>query len=686
MASKPAHLRVGSARASARDRVRALRPEETAWIAAVPCALVTITAIVLVGPFLGRHLFSPGSETFWPTTGTRPQPLEHGRFVMGLIGPPLLAAAVLAGTSRPVRWPGTSIRTLVGVSQLIAVGFVAICLAAQNNVIFSADFILQPHTRYFTVATLATAALLAALPFAVLRRRGIVARLVGIARETRARHTAGILLAALFIVIWLLASINVDSSIGNTNEAVPNHVLWAMNEAFAVLNGRTPLVNFHAQYGQLWAYIAALPMAAFGATVGTFTLTMTSASGLAMLAIYAVFRHVTRSSLLALALFLPFLATSFFIIVGPADDRYGPASLYMVWPVRYAGPYLLAWLTARHVDGRAPHRPWLIFLLGGLVLLNNPEFGSAALGATFVAMACPRAPPVRATVVRLLGGLAVGLAAAIALVCLLTLARSGELPRFGLLFEFSRYYGLGGWAMLPMPVIGLHLVVFLTFAAAFVLAIVRVVARAANALLSAMLVWSGVFGLLGAGYYAGRAHPGALFELFSPWSLTVGLLVVVVAGDLGARRWRAPTLPELMILFAFGIAICSLAQIPTPWSQIARIRDRTPFPVLKQREAVQLVAKTTGPNERVAILVPLSHRIAYDAGVVNVAPYSSIEAMPTRQQLQALVDQLHRAHVHKVYISGTFTFGEELALLTQAGFAPRARAGAIYELNDAAAA
>ena len=72
----------------------------------------------------------------------------------------------------------------------------------------------------------------------------------------------------------------------------------------------------------------------------------------------------------------------------------------------------------------------------------------------------------RARAWRLAREAAAGLLGALALVALLTLVRAGSLPHLGLLLEFSRLYGVDGWAMLPMPTLGLHLVVYVTFAAA----------------------------------------------------------------------------------------------------------------------------------------------------------------------------------------------------------------------------
>ena len=165
-----------------------------------------------------------------------------------------------------------------------------------------------------------------------------------------------------------------------------------------------------------------------------------------------------RSSLLALALYAPLLATGFFMKIGPLDDRYGPANLFSLWPIRYGGPYLLAWLLARHVDGAAPRRPWVLFLVAGLALVNNPEFGAGAVAALAVALA-GRAPAALARRRRAAGGRSGRRARSARCCCssLLTLVRSGSLPHLGWALEFSSLYGVGGWAMLPMPRLGLFL-------------------------------------------------------------------------------------------------------------------------------------------------------------------------------------------------------------------------------------
>ena len=648
---------------------RALESAQVAWIAALPCAFVTALVVALLGPPLGHAFFEPGSETFWPRVPVRIEPVEHSRYVLALLGPAALAGAVLVGARWKFRMHNAVARAAVLGAQAALLAFVALCFLAQQDVVLGTTEPAWQRARYFTLPTLAVAALVPLLVAALPRRRVLAARVAALVRETSARRIAALVLAVLFTALWLLTAVTTDASIATTNVDIGIHLLWSLAEPFAILNGRTPLVDFHAQYGQLVPYLAAAAMALFGTTVAVYTVVMATASGLALLAVYALLRRVARSSLVALALYAPFLATGFFMKTGPLGDRFGPANLFPLWPIRYGGPYVLAWLLVRHVDGAAPRRAWLLFLFAGLTLANNPDFGLPALAALAVALALARPPRSRQELGRLLGEAVGGLFAAGALVTLLTLVRAGALPHFAWALEFSKLYGVDGWALLPMSRLGLYLVVYLTFAAAIAAAAVRRARRDPDRALTAALVWSGTFGLCAGAYFAGRSHPQVLIDLFSAWALALVLLTLVAVRALAARGWRRALPAELAVLFGFGLLVCSLAQTPTPWSQLQRIGNDAPTAVFKQRDATAFVAQHTRPHEPVAILIPLGHRIAYDTDRVNVSPYASTESMPTRQQLDRTIAALRHAGGDKLFVSTYFTVGEMLTALQQAGFA-----------------
>jgi hypothetical protein len=197
-----------------------------------------------------------------------------------------------------------------------------------------------------------------------------------------------------------------------------------------------------------------------------------------------------------------------------------------------------------------------------------------------------------------------------------------------------------------------------------------------------MLAWSGAFGLLGSAYWAGRPAPETLFSCFAAWSFSLVLLLVVVVHEVRARARRVPALPELAILFGFGLAVCSLGQIPTPWSQLTRLRQHGPSPAFEQSDARRFVASVTRRGERVELLTPLGFRVAYELGLVNVSPYSSIESMPTRQQLSRAIAALRAAHASKLFVPSDIVLPEELRMLRRAGFSERESSGDVTELVD----
>jgi hypothetical protein len=195
-----------------------------------------------------------------------------------------------------------------------------------------------------------------------------------------------------------------------------------------------------------------------------------------------------------------------------------------------------------------------------------------------------------------------------------------------------------------------------------------------------------VFGLFAASYYVGRSDPLNLVCLLSAWCLALTLLLVAVVRGQLARDWRRPGLAGVAVVFGFALAICSLSQLPTPWSQIARMQHHTRIPIFEQPRATRFVAQATTRGEHVGILIALGHRIAHEVGVVNVAPYASIVTMPTVQQLRRTIAVLRAAHARKLFVAQLDLeqgiLPEELALLRRAGFTAVRRDAHFTELLD----
>jgi hypothetical protein len=641
-----------------------LTPSAAAWLCAIPCALVVLLLLLVLGPTVGSLLDAPRHYRFLPfyTSIVRPEPTELGRFLVALSAPILLSLATVATLRRRPRLERRRQTIAIGGIQLALAALIVACVAEQYRAQYDSLYILEPgwiRWIYFTPATLATGAAIASGIALALRLDRSRDRLVAALRESRGRRAAVTACAIAMTAVWLLHAIHTDHSVANAPWRVGYHMGFTLDEAFAVINGRTPLVDFSSQYASLLAWVGALSLLAFGKTLLVFTITMCALTALALLALFGVLRMASRSAVAALLLFLPVLATSFFKVDGSWLERHTFASYFGAFPLRFAGPYLLAWLTARQLE-RSRDRPgsWPLFLLSGLVLLNNLETGVAALAATIAAIVWT-APPTSRSLLRLGGAVAAGLAAALGLVSLLTLLHAGSLPRLWRLADYAQLYGRGGFSLLPiLSPFGLHLVIYMTYVAAIATATVRALNRAPNRVLTGMLAWSGSFGLVAGSYFAGRSHPEALVASFSTWALTVALLVIVVAARLLAEPRRRPSLGALLVLLGFGIAICSLVQTPVPWSQLRRFDEpfRPAFlsvserPLLPERRpaTIRFVSSIAdGPahfvvrkGAPVAILAPMGHRIADAYGIVDVSPYTGWNSMETAERVEATLDAL----------------------------------------------
>jgi hypothetical protein len=477
------------------------------------------------------------------------------------------------------------------------------------------------------------------------------------------------------VAVWLLAAVQTDRAIGDS--AGPN-LPWTLNDALAVLDGRTPLVDYHLIYAKLMPYPAALVLAVFGTTTLVYTAFMALLTGLVLLAVYGVFRLVTRSSLLALALLVPFVAASDVLPGTNPTGRLGsPLTMPAIWPMRYGGVYLLAWLTARHIAGQRPHRPAIVFFIGTLAAVNVLEFGAAAVLAAIAALLCTQPPRSRRELSRLALELVLGAAAAVALVAVGTYARAGAPPKLGLLLEWPRIFTNLGWFSMPLPTWGLHIGIYATFVAALVTAVVRASQRHEGRTLTGMLAWSGVFGLFAGSYYVGRPDVYKLTSILSLWSFALTMLTVACVLELSARGWRRPTLPQLLVLFGFGLSLCALSRPPLPQEEIARLTK--PYPAPQYEAAARRFVRThSRSGETVALLIPMGYRISHALDLRNVAPYGFMNAIVTRAAMRTLIATLRREDVRTVFTPepGAYLLGEgdaaeaQLRALVDIGFQP----------------
>jgi hypothetical protein len=233
-------------------------------------------------------------------------------------------------------------------------------------------------------------------------------------------------------------------------------------------------------------------------------------------------------------------------------------------------------------------------------------------------------------------------------------------------------------------------VIYATFVAALAVAAVRVARREQDVLLTGMVAWSGVFGLLAGGYFVGRPDAAKLYAMLGAWSFALLLLTVVCVRAWAAGGWRRPAVPQLLVLFGFALTVCSVTHISSPQRQLARLRSAPFGTPVYEAEMRNFVQARTQPGEKVVILVPMAHRIAHDLRLTNVAPFASMNAIVTRGQIRTLIQTARREHVQAMFVplpesnlrmEGTSS-EQQLALLAAEGYVQDAAESGVAELRS----
>ena len=433
---------------------------DVAWIGSALGALVLVAALLWLAPALDGLSPDPSYPFFsvWQSA-VQPEPLESVR-LLALAAPFALAGVVCClGPRSPADhrfdW------ALIAV-QVIGIALVVWAVLEQE----SGPYFPEP-ADYFEPLLLSTPVLVAGvligagLCWLLISGPGRFDRLLG-GRSPSSSGAAAWIVAVVVTILWLLPAVVTDANVASSGSLASSHIPTWANDYFAVVNGRVPLVDYGAQYAQLLPLVVAPAIDALGNSLVAFSVVATALSVLALSALYGVLGQVTRRPWVAVALYVPVVAISLvpWSALGPRSEFSG--DYFGFFPGRYVLPFVLAWLCAVHVRRARPGAA-VLFFVGGLAVLNNFEFGTAALIALAVALslASPRSPlrALWALVPRAL----LGLAAALLTVSGLTLISAGELPDFGLLTDFTRIFVSESFGLVPMPTLGLHIPIYLTF-------------------------------------------------------------------------------------------------------------------------------------------------------------------------------------------------------------------------------
>lgn len=626
-------------------------------------AVVLVCGVVLA-PGLGDRL-APAPVDTWPETASgdgalfAPEPVELVRFGLAVLGPLAVAGLLLFGPARRGRVLG--VVPMAALAWLAALGGLAIVAAGWVARSEPSSFGLDP--AYFSDLDLLVAGgLAAAVLVGVLARpaRAWSTRALGgdgpdasSGVPTKAAAAAVVL---VLTVLWVLPAVHTATTLAAAQQMTALHVPFTLADFAAFGNGATPGGDFAAQYSNLLPWVLHPIFVLTDYSASSFTVVMGALAVVTLVALWRTLAVTVGHEVVGAVLFVPVLALSLRPTLEAGDERTTNASLYQIIPERYLLPMVVAWLCARHLRGHRPSTPAVLFALASLAGLNNPEFGVPCLAATAVALLVGSDGPAAARLRTLALHLAAGLVSVVVLVAAGTLLRAGSLPDPALLSYFSRFFGTQGFGLQPMPAVGFHLVLYVTFAGALLLASARRASGDPDRGTWGMVAFAAVLGLGTGSYYAGRSNAVTLVALFPTWGLCVALLAWSSARwllSLSDRRAVLTPLGAMAVLSVLGLGLVAtdLVGIPSVTTQARRLTASAPGEEANtERAAERFIAERTEPGEPVLVLRVDGHLVARGAGVRNVAFLGHPLHLVADSQLDEMLRDLRAAGGRTVFL------------------------------------
>jgi hypothetical protein len=446
-----------------------------------------------------------------------------------------------------------------------------------------------------------------------------------------------------------------------------------MGEYAAVLNGRTPLLNFFSQYQNLQSFVAAPVFKVFGFGVGTFTAVMCCFTLTAFALQFSALARICRSKWTALVLFVPLVAVAFYAEESNNTSGYlaNCFNYYAVGPIRYFGTCLMAWFAVWYLEKPSVSRLIVAAPISTLAAINNLDFGVPAAAGTLgcILLFPPRFG--RANLAKRITGAAalyvITSTATLGLYCLSVRLLVGAWPLLSQLTVYQKTFALLGFFMLPMPKMGLHWIIYLTSISAIVIAIYETYSSNHDEIadnrrvINGSLAYSGIASFGPMAYFVGRSNPYVLEATFLVWAYVVAQLLHRSwhQWNEASRHPRAAAasfltpIPVVGVLGLYVLIASNILEVPNPKVQIFRLAARFPQAEAPDAALTKLIRKYVGAGDKTVIAYRDAHWLALQAGVTNVYPFSHIQSLILKDQLNPVMAVLNRLPVNRQYFFGS---------------------------------
>jgi hypothetical protein len=241
----------------------------------------------------------------------------------------------------------------------------------------------------------------------------------------------------------------------------------------------------------------------------------------------------------------------------------------------------------------------------------------------------------------------------------------GSWPLLGQLMVFQKTYAVIGFFMLPMPRMGLHWVIHLTFIAAVVVPIyetfssVHLEIADNRRMINGSLAYAGVASFGPLAYYVGRSHHLVVEAVLLAWAFVMVQLLhrawsswPDTSGGPGAADNYLGAIPTVAIAGLFALILPMVLEVPNPATQVRRLMAHSRKADKSRTAYIELVRKYVGAEERAVIAYPNGHWLALKAGVVNGFPYANSESLVLKEQVNAIMAALARLPPREQYLFG----------------------------------
>lgn len=615
---------------------------------------------------------APHIELFLPNvlSALKPEPLETAAYLFIICFMPLFYLAAYFAVLRlnPDNWPDKSKRYLFQAAIFVQIVFSALVLANSH---MRVNFGIIAETAAFCAA-----GIIASFVFVLLsggQRQPQLTLPVFSGRPGLAsvlRRMFYVLCGAVLIV-GLMPAVFTNNNVGNAHINMLVHLPYTMGEFAAVLNGRSPGVDFFPQYQNLLPYLFLPYFRLFGVSVTSYTFCMGLLSAAGLLLVWLTFVKTARSGVAGGALFLIFAGLAFHAQRINDTERFYIFNYYAVAPLRYIALWVTGFLLALYLEKPVRARRLWLFAAAALCVVNNPDFGVPALAGALVA--CFISPRENRLVVSpremltLCAEAAVCFSGAVLLFMGVTFARSGHLPDFMAMTQYQRIFAANGFMALPVPPLGLYWVLLSTFLAALVAGFLP---TGENRILRGLLVFAGVSGCGAGMYYVGRSHHLVLHSIFPAWGVALALLLLftvrAIKNEAYAREVRLGMILPLFWLLSFSFTgAANLLTLNNPLRQPLRYSCPDTGYYSTLQGIGDFVKRFIVPGEKVMLICPNAHLLALMTGTDNVFPYASSGSLILRSQAELTAETADLKNVNKVF--GNFS-AELAARLEARGF------------------